>query len=71
MMGRAGRPQFDNSGTAVVLTSLEQKNRYVNLVNNKRDIESNLLDYLAEHLNSEIVLRTITDISGIDNLHFQ
>lgn len=33
MMGRAGRPQFDTSATAVIMTKQNQKARFNNLCN--------------------------------------
>ena len=40
MMGRAGRPQFDDSGVAVVLTSNEKKQKYEDLGSGKEIVES-------------------------------
>ena len=40
MMGRAGRPQFDTSGTVVILTTDSMKTHYENLVNGTTAIES-------------------------------
>jgi len=62
MIGRAGRPQFDTSATAVILTSNDQKVKYENLVNGRQLVESSLHKNLTEHLNAEIVLGTVTDV---------
>ena len=62
MIGRAGRPQFDNSATAVIMTQNETKRRYESLLNGTQLVESSLHHHLIEHLNAEIVLETITDI---------
>jgi ATP-dependent DNA helicase HFM1/MER3 len=40
MIGRAGRPQFDTSATAIILTEAETKEHYENLINGKQFIES-------------------------------
>ena len=51
MIGRAGRPQFDNSvsntfeniifkGIAVIMTGLEDVDHWQNLVNRKQPVES-------------------------------
>eukprot|EP00106_Octopus_bimaculoides_P001678 XP_014769120.1 PREDICTED: probable ATP-dependent DNA helicase HFM1 [Octopus bimaculoides] len=40
MIGRAGRPQFDTSATAVILTKMSNKSKYENLVNGMQVIES-------------------------------
>ncbi|XP_036370754.1 probable ATP-dependent DNA helicase HFM1 isoform X2 [Octopus sinensis] len=63
MIGRAGRPQFDTSATAVILTKMSNKSKYENLVNGMQVIESSLHKNLIEHLNAEIFLNTITDIN--------
>jgi ATP-dependent DNA helicase HFM1/MER3 len=40
MLGRAGRPQFDDSAVAVILTTHEKKQRYQDLITGKEIIES-------------------------------
>lgn len=65
MIGRAGRPQFDTSAVAVIMTRQSHKNRYENLINGTKHIESSLHKHLIEHLNAEIVLGTIPDTSFI------
>ncbi|KAK3361437.1 hypothetical protein B0T24DRAFT_585089 [Lasiosphaeria ovina] len=62
MLGRAGRPQFDDSATAIIFTRAAQKNRYERMVSGQEILESTLHLNLIEHLNSEICLRTITDL---------
>ncbi|XP_074923887.1 putative ATP-dependent DNA helicase HFM1 [Chelonoidis abingdonii] len=62
MIGRAGRPQFDTTATAVILTRLSTREKYVQLLNGADTIESSLHKHLVEHLNAEIVLHTITDV---------
>ncbi|KAH3759034.1 ATP-dependent DNA helicase HFM1 [Pelomyxa schiedti] len=62
MIGRAGRPQFDSSATAVIMTSNDNKHKWESVVSRKEIIESCLIQNLKEHLVSEVVLRTITDI---------
>ncbi len=63
MLGRAGRPQFDTSATAVILTTEQQRSFYESLIGGSKPIQSNLLNNLEEHLNAEIVLKTITDVA--------
>lgn len=62
MIGRAGRPQFDTSAVAVIMTQNSTKNLYNNLVSGTQIIESNIHHNLTEHLNSEIVLKTLTHV---------
>ncbi|KZC07318.1 Activating signal cointegrator 1 complex subunit 3 [Dufourea novaeangliae] len=59
MMGRAGRPQFDNSGVAVVLVHDLKKNFYKNFLHEPFPVESSLLAVLPDHINAEIVAGTI------------
>lgn len=58
MMGRAGRPQFDPSGIAVIATDYREQAKYERLVNCQTVVESGLHKSLTEHLNSEITLRS-------------
>ena len=63
MMGRAGRPQYDTSATAVIMTVESKRDYYQRLISGTQQVESGLMENLAEHLNTEVVLSTITDIS--------
>ncbi|KAM7400961.1 hypothetical protein PAMA_005250 [Pampus argenteus] len=63
MIGRAGRPQFDTSATAVIMTKMQTKDKYMKLMNGMEIIESSLHSHLVEHLNAEIVLHTISDVN--------
>ncbi|PBK78606.1 P-loop containing nucleoside triphosphate hydrolase protein [Armillaria solidipes] len=64
MLGRAGRPQFDSEGTAIILCETELESKYRELVQGKAILESSLHVNLSEHLNSEIGLGTVTSISS-------
>ncbi|XP_074544724.1 putative ATP-dependent DNA helicase HFM1 [Halichoeres trimaculatus] len=63
MIGRAGRPQFDTSATAVIMTKMETKDKYMKLMSGAEIVESSLHSHLVEHLNAEIVLQTISDVN--------
>ncbi|KIM49392.1 hypothetical protein M413DRAFT_107246 [Hebeloma cylindrosporum] len=67
MLGRAGRPQFDKDGIAVILCESELEPKYKALVQGKTILESSLHVNLEEHVNSEIGLGTITDIDSAKN----
>ncbi|KAG6335484.1 hypothetical protein ID866_3612 [Astraeus odoratus] len=67
MMGRAGRPQFDDEGIAIILCELELENKYRALAQGTTTIESSLHKNMAEHLNSEIGLGTIADVASAKN----
>ncbi|KAJ7085715.1 Sec63 Brl domain-containing protein [Mycena belliarum] len=62
MLGRAGRPQFDKDGIAIILCETELETKYRELVQGKTTVESSLHNNLSEHINSEIGLGTITNI---------
>jgi replicative superfamily II helicase len=62
MMGRAGRPGFDSSGTAVIMTDSKSKTRYESLSSGLKTLESRLLGRLVETLNIEVSQRVITDV---------
>lgn len=60
MMGRAGRPQFDDNGVAVILVHDQKKHFYKKFLYEPFPVESSLMDVLADHMNAEIVAGTIT-----------
>ncbi|XP_056674600.1 activating signal cointegrator 1 complex subunit 3 [Monodelphis domestica] len=60
MMGRAGRPQFDDQGKAVILVHDIKKDFYKKFLYEPFPVESSLLDVLSDHLNAEIAAGTIT-----------
>ncbi|XP_008066461.1 probable ATP-dependent DNA helicase HFM1 [Carlito syrichta] len=63
MIGRAGRPQFDTTATAVIMTRLSTREKYIQILACNDTVESSLHRHLIEHLNAEIVLHTITDVN--------
>lgn len=62
MIGRAGRPQFDTSAMAIILTRMETQDKYKAIGSGSQAIESTLHLNLIEHLNSETVLGTISSL---------
>eukprot|EP00934_Nitzschia_sp_Nitz4_P001789 Nitzschia sp. Nitz4//scaffold122_size67431//34001//40615//NITZ4_006086-RA/size67431-augustus-gene-0.57-mRNA-1//-1//CDS//3329534406//1789//frame0 len=62
IFGRAGRPQFDTSGEATLITNLQAMDRYLDKLVRAVPIESSFVKQLADHLNAEIVSGTVTDI---------
>ncbi|XP_027195039.2 putative ATP-dependent DNA helicase HFM1 [Dermatophagoides pteronyssinus] len=63
MIGRAGRPQFDTNATAIIVTKKEKKEKYETLLDEEKEIESNLFRSLIEQLMIEIVLKTVSNIN--------
>ena len=62
MLGRAGRPQFDTTAVAVIITKQEKASKYERLVSGEELLESCLHLHLIDHLNAEIGLGTIHDL---------
>jgi len=60
--GRAGRPQFDTSGEATLITEHDQLNRYLSMLNHALPLESQLDKRLPDALNAEIVSGTVTNL---------
>ncbi|CAN9164917.1 unnamed protein product [Alternaria alternata] len=64
MLGRAGRPQYDDSAVAVIMTRQAKVRRYEKLVTGQDLIESKLHLNLVDHMNAEIRLGTINDLQS-------
>ena len=60
MLGRAGRPQFDTSGIARILTQDSKKAFYKHFLHTGFPVESSLHNVLDNHLGAEISAETIT-----------
>ena len=54
IFGRAGRPQFDTSGEATIITTHDKLAHYVSLMLRSAPIESQFLSKMADNLNAEI-----------------
>lgn len=59
MMGKASRPNVDSSGKCMILCHTPKKDHLKKLLYDPLPIESHLDHYLHDHLNSEIVTKTI------------
>ncbi|KAL7455807.1 hypothetical protein ACHAWC_007346, partial [Mediolabrus comicus] len=62
IFGRAGRPQYDTSGEATLITHYDAMSRYLDKLVRPIPIESNFIKQLADHLNAEVVGGTVTNI---------
>ncbi|GAX76248.1 hypothetical protein CEUSTIGMA_g3692.t1 [Chlamydomonas eustigma] len=60
MMGRAGRPQYDKHGVAVIMVHEPKKQFYKRFLYEPFPVESSLPGQLANHFNAEVVAGTIT-----------
>ncbi|CAK4141075.1 unnamed protein product [Aphanomyces euteiches] len=63
IFGRAGRPQYDTSGEASIVTTHDQLDHYLRALSNQAPIESALIKTLPDHLNAEIVSGTVANMS--------
>ncbi|KFK37089.1 hypothetical protein AALP_AA4G211800 [Arabis alpina] len=59
MIGRAGRPQYDQHGEGIIITGYSELQYYLCLMNEQLPIESQFVSKLADQLNAEIVLGTV------------
>ncbi|CUA67753.1 hypothetical protein RSOLAG22IIIB_03180 [Rhizoctonia solani] len=64
MLGRAGRPQFDREGIAIVMCDKKLESKYKLLATGGSQLESTLHHNLTEHINSEIGLNTIKNVDS-------
>lgn len=62
IFGRAGRPQYQDSGEAFIITTHDKLAHYLGMLTHSVPIESQFTVGLADHLNAEIVLGTVTTI---------
>uniref|UniRef100_A0A8C8TR72 Activating signal cointegrator 1 complex subunit 3 n=1 Tax=Peromyscus maniculatus bairdii TaxID=230844 RepID=A0A8C8TR72_PERMB len=62
IFGRAGRPQFDKFGEGIIITTHDKLSHYLTLLTQQNPIESQFLESLADNLNAEIALGTVTTV---------
>jgi replicative superfamily II helicase len=65
MLGRAGRPGYDDAGYAHVVCDGADAAKYRTLLSEGKEIESRLAGELDAHLNAEIALGTIGDVDDV------
>ncbi|MEF8779123.1 MAG: DEAD/DEAH box helicase [Haloferacaceae archaeon] len=65
MIGRAGRPGYDDVGYGWVVCDRSDADRYRELLDRGKPIESRLADDLPSHLNAEIAMGTIADLEDV------
>ena len=65
MLGRAGRPEYDDVGYGRVVCDRSEADKYRRLLREGKEIESRLAAELDSHLNAEVALGTI---SGLDDV---
>ena len=62
IFGRAGRPQFQDTGIGFICTTIDKLDHYLSAVTQQQPIESKLSRKLVDNLNAEIALGTVTSI---------
>jgi pre-mRNA-splicing helicase BRR2 len=62
MLGRAGRPQYDTFGEGIILTTHGELQYYLSLLNEQLPVESQYIAKLADNLNAEVVLGTVSNL---------
>ncbi|ETO08523.1 hypothetical protein RFI_28865 [Reticulomyxa filosa] len=62
MIGRAGRPQFDDEAIAVVLVHQPKKNFYKKFLYHSFPVESCLHESIHDHINAEIAVKTLKSV---------
>lgn len=84
IFGRAGRPQYEDTGLGIILTQHAQLAHYLGMLTHQLPIESQFVSNLEDNLNAEIVLgapssflfglcclKSVTLISLTDNRVFR
>lgn len=62
MIGRAGRPQYDTKGEGILITTNQELQYYLSLLNEQLPVESQYVSKLADNLNAEIVAGTVNNV---------
>ena len=62
IFGRAGRPQFQDSGIGYICTTHDKLPYYLSAVTQQQPIESKFSRKLVDNLNAEIALGTVTSV---------
>lgn len=62
IFGRAGRPQFEDTGIGMICTTQDKLAHYLTAVTDQLPIESKFSAKLVDNLNAEIALGTVTSI---------
>ncbi|EER28537.1 activating signal cointegrator 1 complex subunit, putative [Coccidioides posadasii C735 delta SOWgp] len=63
IFGRAGRPQFQDTGIGFICTTHNKLQHYISAVTSQEPIESRFSRKLVDNLNAEISLGTVTSVT--------
>lgn len=62
IFGRAGRPQFEDTGIGMICTTQDKLQHYLTAITEQLPIESKFSAKLVDNLNAEVALGTVTSI---------
>ncbi|EFY87551.1 activating signal cointegrator 1 complex subunit 3 [Metarhizium acridum CQMa 102] len=62
IFGRAGRPQFEDTGIGMICTTQDKLQHYLTAITEQQPIESKFSTKLVDNLNAEVALGTVTSI---------
>ncbi|VDN52188.1 unnamed protein product [Dracunculus medinensis] len=62
IFGRAGRPQYEETGHGVIITWKDKMAKYIEMLTRQAPIESQFQSRLYDNLNAEIALGTVSSI---------
>ena len=62
MMGRAGRPQFDDTGVACIFVHEPKKNFYRKFLHEPFPVESSLDKFIHNHINAEVACGRVSSL---------
>jgi len=65
MLGRAGRPGYDDVGYGWVVCDSSEADKYRRLLREGKEIESTLEGDLDTHLNAEVAMGTVSDLEEV------
>ena len=63
IFGRAGRPQYQDTGIGMICTTQDKLQHYLSAVTQQRPIESKFSRRLVDNLNAEVSLGTVTSVA--------
>lgn len=62
IFGRAGRPQFEDRGLGIIITTHDKLSHYISSMTQQYPIESQFEKHMVDNLNAEISLGTVANI---------
>ncbi|WKY06658.1 hypothetical protein Q1695_006668 [Nippostrongylus brasiliensis] len=62
IFGRAGRPQFENEGHGIIITTQNKLDKYLGMLIRQAPIESQFFKRIHDNMNAEIALGTVSNV---------